>query len=136
MAQADRHYTGDIILFTVGGNSMLAMFKNVTLRVSAEMQEARAAQDGWRYRVPRISQFDVDMSKVAENELAAANLAADFNTEVAFALTTASTGKKGIVISGNVFVREMSLEFPDSDGQNQTFALEGRGQLTFTVPAS
>lgn len=128
MAQADRRYTGNMSVYTVDGGSLLAIFKNVTVRCSNEMQEARAAKDAWRYRVSRISEWDVDTTAVVEVEAATNSLWDKIGDLVAFVLT--SSQYSGVTLTGNVNLRELSHNFPDTDGQEQVAAFEGIGPLT------
>lgn len=130
MAQADRRYTGDMTLFTIDSDSFLATFKNVTIVGSNEMQESRAAKDAWRYRVTRISLWDVDMTNCVEVEAATNSLWEKLGDAVAFALTSDNAG--GVLLTGNVVVQELAHNFPDTDGQEQVAQLEGQGALTLT----
>lgn len=124
MAQTDRKYTGHVTLFTVGGVSVLGTFKNATLRLSNDMQEARAAKDAWRARVPRISQWDIDLSKCVE--LDGYTFVALVNTLVTVAFISDATD--GFSLSGDAWLRELTANFPDADGQEQQLSLEGYGQ--------
>ena len=133
MAQADRRYTGDMSVFTIESDNFLATFKNVTIRASNEMQESRAAKDAWRHRVTRISEWDVDLTNCVEVEAAANSLWEKLGDVVAFALTSDNSG--GVVLTGNVVVRELSHNFPDTDGQEHVAAMEGQGALTISYSA-
>jgi|GEM_PF-3805544 len=133
MAQADRHYTGDVTVFTVGTFSMLAMFKNATINVSVTTQENRAAKDDWEYNVGRISKWSISFPKTVENEGTAANLWTLFNTGVVIAMTLASSAKKGIALGGTARLTEIARELADIDGQTDTITLVGMGALTITT---
>lgn len=128
MAQADRVYTGDMSVYTLDGDSFLGLFKNVSIRAGNEMQESRAARDAWRHRVTRISEWDVDTTNCVEVEVASTSLWSKLGLAVAMVLTSKAAG--GVTLSGTVTVRELSHNFPDTDGQEQVGAFEGKGVLT------
>lgn len=128
MAQDDRRYTGDVSVFTVDGVSLLGTFKNVQFRFTDDMQEARAAKDSWRYRVGRISGYEITGAKVVEGEDGSTSIIERFGTQVAFAFASNSSG--GITYSGLAWMREAGGNYPDTDGQEHDFTLEGQGVPT------
>ena len=133
MGQSARRFSGDMSVFTIESDSFLGLFKNVTIRASNEMQESKAAQDAWRYRVTRSSEWDVDLTACVEVEAAATSLWEKIGDTVAIVLTSDNSG--GVTLTGNVVVRELSHSFPDTDGQEQVASMEGQGALTITYTA-
>lgn len=127
MAQADRKYTGDVTVLTLGGIAIVTMFKNCTLRVFADMMEARAAKDAWRYRKTRISNWEIELGKVIEIEGAITSMAALFATAFAITFTTAASG--GRTFTGTTVMREYNEDHPGEDSE-ETITCEGQGALT------
>lgn len=127
MSQATRHYSGMVTILSVGGEDILAMFKDVTYFEETDTQEARAAQDNWEWPVGRISRWGIDLSKVVDDEgddlyvmLAGAAVAIIFE----------SASTDGINVTGNALLTRIELRIPDSDGQENSLTLRGVGQPT------
>lgn len=124
--QVARKFFGDVALFTLGSTALLGVAKNATIRVVYDMQESRAAKDGWRYRITKVAQWDVDFSTCVE-DLASTYMGLA-GTQVAVDIKTAATGV-GARYTGNAVIMEATHELPD-DAQTITWKAEGQGTLT------
>jgi len=127
--QASRKYSADVSVLSVGGTDILAMFKSVTLRITAETMESRAVKDFWKFPVGRISSWQIDISKTVEDESGLTSMIGLYGAVVTVNFTTSAA--KGIIFSGSALVNEFTGNFPD-EAQEHGITLMGRGQPTVT----
>lgn len=127
--QAARKFAGDVTILSLGGTSILGIFKNASLTIDEDMEESRAAKDPWRYRVTKVGHWDVEVGIVVEdNAFAMMSLQ---GTSVAMIFKT-STVAGAVTYSGTVIVKMGKHNVPD-EAQEITLSLEGQGALLLTV---
>lgn len=124
-------YTGEATVLTVGGEDLIAVFKDATLTLETTTQEARAAMDDWEEPVARISRWSLDINKVVDSA-EGIDLASQLSgAAVAVLFEDRSVG--GINLSGNALLVGFTRNLPDSDGLSDALRLVGQGQPTITA---
>jgi hypothetical protein len=124
-------YTGETTILSVNSEDLLFVFKDATLTLETDSQDARYAMQDWEDPVGRISRWSLDINTIVDSAegIQLAGLLAGPPIPVIFEDRSAG----GIHLEGNVLMLGFTRTLPDSDGLTNAIRLKGKGEPTISM---
>lgn len=117
----------DVTVCSLGGTSILATLKDVTLNIEIDSQEARAIADEWSYAWAVGRSWNMDFDLHADGSTVSSTLMAEVIS--GDCVVTVATTIGGLVYSGTGLFKTASHAASTSSLQSHKGAISGQGSL-------